>query len=140
MCQQPLAVHSWFNYRVDVVAAVIERDGKVLICQRKGGRHAYKWEFPGGKVERGETAKEALRRELLEELGIDARIGDQIEENEIRYANGPILRLHFFRVTDFDGEPQNLQFEDIAWESRSKLPAYDFLEGDVAFVRRLASS
>jgi mutator protein MutT len=139
MIQQPLAMHSCFNYRVDVVAAVIERNGRVLICQRKGGRHALKWEFPGGKVERGETPPQALARELREELAIEARVGDLIESHEVRYGNGPLIRLHFYRVTDFTGEPMNLQFERIVWEPRAKLPRYDFLDGDLAFVRRLAA-
>ena len=138
MIQQLLAVHSCFNYRVDVVAAVIERDGRVLICQRKGGRHAHKWEFPGGKIERGESPHAALKRELREELAIDAEIGEQIERHEVRYGNGPLIRLHFFRVTEFSPEPANLQFERIVWEEPARLPRYDFLEGDLEFVKRLA--
>ncbi len=152
MVEQTLAMHdstshnagkrcaiSCFNDRVDVVAAVIERDGRVLICQRKGGRHGHKWEFPGGKVERGESAAEALKRELCEELAIDAQIGDQMEQHEIRYGNGPLLRLQFFRVSNFTGEPKNLQFERIVWEEPGRLPQYDFLEGDLEFVKRLAN-
>jgi 8-oxo-dGTP diphosphatase len=69
---------------MDVVAAVIERDGLVLICQRKrGGRHPLKWEFPGGKIESGEDPKTALERELREELGIAARIGEQLDDYEV---------------------------------------------------------
>lgn len=139
MIQQLFAVHSCFNYRVDVVAAVIERNGCILICQRKGGRHALKWEFPGGKVERGESPQQALARELREELAIEAEIGALIEQHEVRYGDGPLLRLHFFQVTDFRGEPVNLQFEKITWEQCHKLPQYDFLEGDLAFVERLAA-
>jgi mutator protein MutT len=131
-------MHSCFNYRVDVVAAVIERNGRVLICQRKGGRHALKWEFPGGKVERDETPPEALKRELREELAIDARIGAEIGHHQVRYGNGPMIHLHFYRVTEFSGEPQNLQFERIVWEQPQELPSYDFLDGDVEFVQRLA--
>ena len=124
---------------VDVVAAVIERNGCVLVCQRKRGqRHALKWEFPGGKVEPGETLPEALARELREELSLDARIGDQIGAHEVRYPNGPPIRLHFFRVTEFSGEPVNLEFEQILWARRDRLPDYDFLDGDVAFVKQLA--
>jgi 8-oxo-dGTP diphosphatase len=124
---------------VDVVAAVIEKDGRVLICQRKGGRHALKWEFPGGKVERGETPHDALARELKEELGIDAHIGEEIERHEVRYGKGPLIKLHFYRVTEFRGEPANLQFERIVWETRNNLPSYDFLDGDLEFVKRLAA-
>ena len=125
---------------MDVVAAVIERDGQVLICQRKrGGRHELKWEFPGGKVEAGEHPRDALARELNEELAIRARIGEQIDHHEVQYGNGPRIQLHFFRVTEFSGEPVNTEFESIAWERKANLPQYDFLEGDVEFVRRLSA-
>src|ERR1700721_3138061 len=104
---------------MDVVAAVIERDGLVLICQRRaGGRHALKWEFPGGKVEPNESPHEALARELREELAIEARIVGEPEIQEVRYGNEPVIRLHFFRVAEFTGEPQNLQFEQIVWERK----------------------
>jgi 8-oxo-dGTP diphosphatase len=128
---------------VEVVAAVIERAGPegslILIGQRKPrGRHGLKWEFPGGKVEPGEESREALARELREELGIEARIGDEIERYDFSYSAGHVTRLIFFHVTEFTGEPANLDFAQIAWVPRSRLPDYDFLEGDVAFVRRLA--
>ena len=125
---------------MNVVAAVIERDGLILICQRKGGRHALKWEFPGGKVERGETPRDALKRELREELAIEARIGDELHCAETRYGSGPVSRLKFFRETDFSGEPENLQFERIAWAERAALRSYDFLEGDIEFVKQLAET
>jgi 8-oxo-dGTP diphosphatase len=125
---------------VDVVAAVIERAGLILIGQRKPlGRHALKWEFPGGKVEPGEGSRDALVRELREELGIEARIGDEIERYDFSYSAGHVTRLIFFQVVEFTGEPANLDFAQIAWVERERLPEYDFLEGDVAFVRKLAS-
>jgi len=138
MIQQPLAMHSCFNYRVDVVAAVIERNGRVLICQRKGGRHAHKWEFPGGKVERGESPTDALKRELREELAMDAKIGERIDRIQVQYGNGPLISLEFYHVTEFSGEPVNLQFEQMVWAERRRLPEYDFLDGDIAFVHKLA--
>jgi 8-oxo-dGTP diphosphatase len=126
---------------VEVVAAVIERDGMTLIGQRKpGGRHGLKWEFPGGKVEPGETARGALARELREELGIEARIADEIERYDFSYSTGNVTRLIFFHITEFSGEPANLDFAQIAWVRRNRLPDYDFLEGDVEFVRRLAEN
>jgi 8-oxo-dGTP diphosphatase len=124
---------------VEVVAAVIERDGRILIGQRKPrGRHALKWEFPGGKVEPGEEPRAALARELSEELGIDAKIGDEIERYDFSYAAGRFTRLIFFRVIEFAREPVNLDFAQIVWIARDQLPEFDFLEGDVEFVRRLA--
>jgi len=124
---------------MDVVAAVIERDGQVLIGQRKPrGRHGLKWEFPGGKVEPGEEPRAALARELREELGIEAQIGEEIERYDFSYAAQPATHLIFFRVTEFAGEPENLDFAQIAWAERQRLPEYDFLEGDVDFVKKLA--
>jgi len=124
---------------VHVVAAVIERGDRILIGQRKpGGRHALKWEFPGGKVEAGEELRAALARELREELGIEAKIGAEIERYDFLYAPGRLTRLVFFRVSEFTGEARNLEFAAIVWARREELPAYDFLEGDVEFVRRLA--
>jgi 8-oxo-dGTP diphosphatase len=124
-----------------VVAAVIERGGKILIAQRKrGGRHALKWEFPGGKVEPGETPLAALARELREELGIDAKIGKQLGAYTFGYPGGPPNHLLFFRVTRWKGEPQNLDFEQMVWERHDRLKDYDFLEGDAAFLRKLTAA
>jgi 8-oxo-dGTP diphosphatase len=124
---------------MQVVAAVIEREGRILICQRKGGRHAFKWEFPGGKVEPGEDAQTALARELMEELKIEARIGSLMHSEIVRYATDQAIHLQFFRVIEFSGDPVNIQFEQIRWEEPQNLPAYDFLEGDIAFVKKLAA-
>ncbi len=121
-----------------VVAAVIERQGQVLICQRgRDSRHPLKWEFPGGKVEPGETPEDALARELREELAIDAQIAGELHRQEVRYPNGPSLTLLFFLVTEFRGEPRNLQFEQMVWADPRRLADYDFLEGDLEFIRRL---
>jgi 8-oxo-dGTP diphosphatase len=124
---------------LEVVAAVIEKNSRILICQRaRDSRHPLKWEFPGGKVESGETPQQALARELREELAIDAVIGDEMHRQQVEYGDGRVISLLFFRVTEFSGDPANLQFEQIVWEDPRRLPAYDFLEGDVPFVRHLA--
>ncbi len=118
-----------------VVAAVIERNGRILVCQRRRGQvHQLKWEFPGGKVEAGETPEAALQRELREELGIEAVIDAEITRYVYTYPNRAPILLIFFRVTEFGGEPRNLVFETIEWEPRERLADYDFLEGDVAFI------
>jgi 8-oxo-dGTP diphosphatase len=123
-----------------VVAAVIERDGQVLIGQRPAGkRHGLKWEFPGGKVEPGEAAEAALRRELEEELGIQAVIGVEMAGYEYTYPGREPIRLIFFAVEEFTDLIENRVFEQVRWETRERLPTYDFLEGDVDFVRMLAA-
>jgi len=125
---------------VTVVAAVIERAGRILIGQRKrSGRHPFKWEFPGGKVEPGEDSPTALARELREELGIDAVIGEQMDAYDVSYGEGPLTRLEFYSVTEFNGEPRNLDFEQIQWVEQTRLAEFDFLEGDVRFIRKLSS-
>ena len=123
-----------------VVAAVIERAGNILIAQRKNeGPHALKWEFPGGKVEPGETPEAALRRELEEELGIDAQIGNEITRYEYSYPSRAPILLIFFKVDGFDGDPRNLAFAQIQWTQRDRIRDYDFLEGDTEFIRLLKS-
>lgn len=125
---------------IKVVAAVIERDGRILVGQRrKSDSHGLKWEFPGGKVERGEAPSAALARELEEELGIQARVGREIVRFFHAYPKRATILLIFFKVNDFSGEPQSLAFERIEWVAPDQLPAYDFLDGDVDFVRRLAA-
>jgi len=119
-----------------VVAAVIEREGRVLIGQRKAiGDHALKWEFPGGKVEPDETPQAALVRELREELAIRAQIGAEITRYEYQYPGRSRILLIFYRVTDFAGEPRNLDFAQLEWAPRERLRDYDFLEGDTDFIR-----
>lgn len=125
--------------RFIVVAAVLERDGQLLIGQRRtGDRHGLKWEFPGGKVEPGEAPKEALARELREELGIEARIDEEIVRYEYQYPQRRPILLIFHRVREWAGELDALQFEQIKWEAPRRLPTYDFLDGDIDFVKRLA--
>ena len=123
-----------------VAAALIVRGRKVLICQRT--RHQtmpLKWEFPGGKIERGEHPTEALRRELDEELGIAARIGDEVARLEHKYARGGTVELRFFVVHEFQGEPENRIFCDIQWGARTRLAEFDFLEADRELVRQIAA-
>lgn len=127
------------NRSIIVVAGVLERDGLLLIGQRlKGDRHGLKWEFPGGKVEPGETPKDALKRELREELGIEASIGPEIARYEQCVTGRPPLVLLFHRVESFEGEPEPRTFQQILWEKPEALTGYDFLDGDLDFIRRLA--
>jgi 8-oxo-dGTP diphosphatase len=124
---------------ITVTAGILTDGDRVLICQRRAGsRFSLKWEFPGGKVEDGETPEGCLRRELREELAIEAEVGPEIHRTEHRYPNGFAVRLLFFRVDRFTGTPSNLDFERIEWVRRDELPGYDFLEADRELVDRMA--
>lgn len=122
-----------------VSAGIIHRNGQVLVGQRRrADRHPYKWEFPGGKVETGETPQEALVRELREELQIEATVGSELARYEHEYPSGSRVHLLFFSVTGFTGEVKAQVFEQIQWIDLQRLPALDFLDGDFDFVRRMA--
>ncbi len=123
-----------------VTAALIVRDDKLLICQRT--RHQpmpLKWEFPGGKIEYGEQPRDALVRELDEELGIRAAVGDEVARIRHTYAGGGAIELRFYEVRAFQGELENRIFRDIRWVSRTELPGYDFLEADQKLIRDIAA-
>ena len=124
----------------NVVAALITRAGKILICQRT--RHQpmpLKWEFPGGKVEPDEPPQDALYRELEEELGIRAKIGPKVTTIQHNYGNGTAVELHFYKVEEYAGELQNRIFRDVRWVAAKELPDYDFLEADIALIKKLAA-
>jgi len=125
--------------QLDELRGIGEKDGMLLIGQRMSGdRHALKWEFPGGKVEAGETPKQALVRELREELAIEAVVGPEIARYEQATRRRSPLLLLFHAVDSYVGEPRGVTFEQIRWELPAKLPEYDFLDGDLDFIRRLA--
>lgn len=124
-----------------VVAALITRNSKLLVCQRKRvDTHPLQWEFPGGKVEPGESLAEALTRELREELGVSATIGAEVYRTRHRYKELPDdLLLIFFRAAIEDSALlQNLQFEKHEWADPSLLQNYDFLPADKVLVELLA--
>ncbi len=126
-----------------MVAALILRNAEsgteVLICQRKPDQPmSLKWEFPGGKIEPGETAEEALRRELDEELGITATIGKTVARIRHKYRNGGTIDLQFFLVRDFDGSIENRIFNDVRWSPLERLTEFDFLAADLGLIRDLS--
>lgn len=125
-----------------VAAALIVRDSKLLVCQRRhDDSHGLEWEFPGGKVESGESPAEALAREIREELGVEATIGKELYRTQHRYLNSPLeLHLIFFRAkVDDRATLQNLVFERFEWAEISALPQYDFLAADKELIELLAS-
>ncbi len=138
--EKPASARGRLRY---VVAALILREYsgvlEVLICQRKADQAmALKWEFPGGKIEPGETPEEALRRELNEELGIEAVIGKPLTRVRHNYRNGSAVDLRFFIVNEFQGELENRIFNNIQWSQLPALPSFDFLAADLGLVRDLA--
>jgi len=123
---------------IKVVAALIYKDGRLLVCQRRAdGAFPLKWEFPGGKVEKGEADLDALERELREELDIDVGGARFLFQHTHSYSNGPTVSLRFYFVFDFTGEVKNLIFEQISWCKWVDLAALDFLEGDRPVIQKL---
>lgn len=119
-----------------VAAAVVEREGSVMLCQRLPNAHnGLKWEFPGGKLEMGETPEVALARELREELGIDAIVGRVRDAVYYRYPDRDVLVL-FYGCAILSGEPTAVQCNAIAWATPEDMPGYDFAGADLAFVKR----
>ena len=118
-----------------VVAGVLKRHNKILICQRRADQpHALKWEFPGGKLEAGESPGQALVRELREELGIESTAGRELMRYEFAYPGRNPILLIFLEVTDWSGEIQNHIFENMLWEHPEAFSRHDFLEGDLRFI------
>ncbi len=111
----------------------------VLICQRRADQPmSLKWEFPGGKIEAGESSEEALARELNEELGITAVIGARVTRVRHKYRNGGAVDLQFFAVREFRGTLENKIFNDMRWVPLAELPGYDFLAADLGLIRDLS--
>ena len=122
---------------VEVVAAVIERGGRYLITRRLEGTHlAGSWEFPGGKVGLAERPGAALRRELKEELGVDATVGDLVEAVTWSYPEKTV-RILFFRCA-LHGEPCPQEGQEMRWAEGPALPTYAFPEADRRLVERLS--
>ncbi len=123
----------------DVTAAILQRNGKILIARRKQGRHAGKWEFPGGKVDAGETPEACLARELHEEFGIDVEVGAAFAESVYDYRHGTIRLLAYHVYWDGD-ELQPRDHDKFVWLPPAELPAYDLLPADLPLAEKLASN
>jgi mutator protein MutT len=122
--------------RVEVVAAVIERDGLLLITRRRAGTDlSGLWEFPGGKAEPGERLENALVREIKEELGAVVSVGEPIETVDWQYPDKRVS-LTFFRCA-VSGEPRPLEGQEMAWVTPSELSRYQFPDADATLIERL---
>ncbi len=119
-----------------VVAAVIRRGGRIMLCQRRPGAHnGLKWEFPGGKIEPGESPEAALARELMEELDIRVEVGRILDAVCHRYADRDVLVL-FYDCRIEKGEPRTVDCNAVAWAVPEDIRSYDFAGADRAFVER----
>ena len=117
-----------------VTAAVIEKDGKILLAQRKAGDAlGGKWEFPGGKMEPGETPEMCLRRELMEEFGVDTKIGEFICSSKFEYKHLPI-ELLVYRAEHLSGEFKLNEHDRIEWVAPAELLKYDLSSADLPVV------
>ena len=126
--------------RINVVAGIVINQNKILIGKRKdediGGG---KWEFPGGKIEIGETNSEALERELYEELGISVKIGKELMNYEHMFKT-TIYNISFMEIIDYEGEIRNNAHSEIKWVKFSNLLKYDFISGDDRFIQSFLKS
>jgi 8-oxo-dGTP diphosphatase len=123
---------------IDVAAALIFREHRLLVCQRgAGGSFPLKWEFPGGKVEQGESFEAALRRELKEELGIEIEEATEMFACQHTYPAICRVSLKFFEVHSFKGSVSNRIFQTVDWVAVSELPKLDFLAADLPLIHKL---
>lgn len=133
--------HGAARRRIEVAAAVVWRDGRLLMTQRPpGGPVGLQWEFPGGKVERGETPEQALIREIAEELGVAAEPHEVMARERHDYAHGTLVELVFIRATlaswDFTTSPE---VHAVAWWLPEEVPLAQVLEGDRGFLVSLGA-
>jgi len=122
---------------VKVTAGIIEKDGWVLIARRKPGKHmGGKWEFPGGKIEPGETPEQGLARELEEELALNARVGKFLCSTRFE-GDGVSLDLLVYAVDSFEGTPQLREHDEIRWVRPDQIASFDLADSDRRVVETL---
>ena len=122
-----------------VAAGIVSRNGKIMLCQRRpGDRLGLKWEFPGGKLERGETPQQALERELREELAIETRTGRIFDVHHTASEDRDIIVL-FFRSELISGEPETIECNAVHWVDPKNLTQYDLAPADMEVAARLAA-
>ncbi|MBI1807212.1 MAG: (deoxy)nucleoside triphosphate pyrophosphohydrolase [Ignavibacteria bacterium] len=123
---------------IQVAVGIIMKNGEVLLCQRhQQARYGLKWEFPGGKVETEEETNACLRRELHEELAIDAVVGDLYHQQHALYPDSGTFDVFYYIVPAFTGELVNHVFESCEWVPIQNLDRYDILEGNRDVVQKL---
>jgi 8-oxo-dGTP diphosphatase len=127
------------QYMDIVTAGIIEKDGKILIAKRKSGKCiGAKWEFPGGKLEQGETPEECLKRELKEELDFDVEVGEYVISSFF-YCDGREIELRAYKVRYISGDMILCDHDEAQWVSPDELGNYEFTLPDVPIVKKLTS-
>ncbi|MDD2647298.1 MAG: (deoxy)nucleoside triphosphate pyrophosphohydrolase [Eubacteriales bacterium] len=122
---------------LEVVAALVRREGRIMICRRAEGKsNALLWEFPGGKVEKGETMQQAIERECLEELSVTLRAGELCAETVCAYPSGEI-HLSLISAEIVSGSVKKLEHNDIRWITPSELSDYEFCPADKKLIESL---
>ncbi len=122
---------------VEVVAALIKRGDKFLICQRPQNKaRGLLWEFVGGKVEKGESKKQALMRECKEELNIILDVGDVFIDVTHEYPD-IVVHLTLFNAVIAEGEPQLIEHNDMKWITATEIPNYEFCPADKVILQKL---
>ena len=123
---------------VRVTAAILEKDGKILIAKRETGDELFAglWEFPGGKVEEGETPEECMAREIKEELNISVEVGELITSNKHKYPHG-IFELLAYRVKYISGEFVLNAHNEIKWVNIDEMANFEFPPADIPIIERL---
>ena len=134
----PLEIDGEMNNQIiEVSAALIFHDGKVLITQRHAGAHlGGLWEFPGGKREADESFQECLVREIREELGVEISVGELFEEISHTYTEKSV-HLKFFTCRLLSGEPQPLDCAAVEWVAKTQLDSFDFPAADARLLQKL---
>ena len=120
---------------IRVVAGILQKNGEVLIAQRAESHHDGKWEFPGGKMDLGETPEEALVRELYEELNVSCKSLEFFYESSVTLGDKKII-LQTYLVHDFTGKVKNSVHADVKWVQLSDLGSFQFLEADIPVVEK----
>lgn len=122
---------------IAVVAGVVRRGERLLLCQRpEGKRFGMLWEFPGGKIEAGESPEAALERELREELHVETHTGRVLDALRLDDRNGGDLLLLFYESAIVSGEPQAVECRALAWALPEEVAGYDLAPADRRFARR----
>ena len=124
--------------RINVTAGILRRGNQILLAQRPEEKYKGLWEFPGGKIEVGESAEDCLKRELAEELAIECVVGELFQTTEWS-RNDKVIVLHTFWISSFKGEPQLLEHKALKWVSPNDLSKEELLPADRPLVDLLLS-